>query len=228
MKSPFFYKLFPILSRRGKTDVGLRPDPGLHDDAIDKLRGEILYRLDQKYDNGCSERIGVASTDYGEGAYKTAEALAVSLSSVRGRVLLIDLDFRKRLLSASVPVEGTYGAETYFSDPAGPHADECFYSLSGKLDFLPVMQEISDPSAILETLHQNGSLETLSRNYDAIVCSLPPIRDYADAASAARDLDSIIMTVREGYTQQGVLASCLAASSILTEKTLGVMYYKEK
>ncbi len=220
MRIRFFNKFFPSFLSRENTDLMLPFDEV--SDAMDKLRNEISYFFEKKQIDKKPRVLGLTSTEYNEGAFQTAVELAKSYSRMSIRVLLLDMDFHKALSTRFLTSKKYKGQLTPYEE------NGMLYRSSEGFDLYTCRTQKSDVTAKLERMHHEAFIAEKASGYDVVICSLPPVLNYADAGLISRDLDGIVYTVRENYTRQESILAALNYSEMIRNKIIGFMYYKTK
>ena len=151
----------------------------------------LRNRLGTKEDHHC---FYVTSAVLGEGRTTVAANLAIQLSDMEHRVLLIDFDTRNPRLGAlflsSVDYAHSLNA-LYRGDAA---EDEAITTLSGYLDLLPAVLEhnaISVDSTLIELV------DKLKQNYEYVILDAPPVGVVSGTLSLNQITNNVLFVV--GY-----------------------------
>ena len=166
--------------------------------------------------------IGVTAAFAGEGASTVAANLAHLLASRGERVLLIDGNgadpgLTRRLLRrpqgglVECLAAGAVSAEAVQVDPAdGMH-------------FLPFGRADAPRAAPIWTEAMRGFLAAAGRDYETIVCDLPPLACVAEARAAAQYMSGVILVAGWRQVEAEHLRIGLAQAGLIREKLLGVV-----
>ena len=76
-------------------------------------------------------------------------------------------------------------------------------------DIIPGGDVPQNPSELLNSKRMATLLQTLSTAYEYIVVDLPPIGAVIDAVSVARELDGMLVVIRENTCPRGLLTDCM-------------------
>ena len=151
----------------------------------------LRNRLGTKEEHHC---FYVTSAVLGEGRTTVAANLAIQLSDMEHRVLLIDFDTRNPRLGAlflsSVDYAHSLNA-LYRGDAA---EDEAITTLSGYLDLLPAVLEhnaISVDSTLIELV------DRLKQNYEYVIMDAPPVGVVSGTLSLNQITNNVLFVV--GY-----------------------------
>ncbi len=139
--------------------------------------------------------IMMTSPQPGDGKSTTIANLAVSLSRTGKKVLLIDADLRRPMISKLFGVPEQPGlADLLLANQ--PLVRSVHASDLANLHIMPHGRETSEPSELLESRRFQEILDEAKSAYDLILIDAPPLLAVADPAIIAPRVDSVIMTVR--------------------------------
>lgn len=166
--------------------------------------------------------IGVTAAFAGEGTSTVALNLAHLLASRGERVLLIDGNgadpgLTRRLLRrpqdglAECLAAGGLSAGAVQVDPAdGMH-------------FLPFGRTDAPRTAPVWTDAMRGLLAAAGRDYDTVICDLPPLARIAEARAAAQYVSGVILVAGWRQVEADHLRVGVAQGGLIREKLLGVV-----
>lgn len=169
------------------------------------------YRVEEAYKilrtniefSGYDNRVIVlTSCQPNEGKSTTALQLALSLSDAGEKVLFIDADLRKSVLTGQFKVNERIKGLSHF--------------LSGKSEIPEILYKIKDrdisvifagvmppnPAEILGKKRFKSLISSARKVYDYIIIDAPPIGSVIDAAIIARVCDSAILVIQSGATSK--------------------------
>jgi len=168
-----------------------------------------------------------------DGAATVAQNLAIALSRVRLRVLLIEADLRHPRFAAAFGIgdttAGRIGGEVGLAAVlAGDRdVDMAIYSWgSGPLHVLPAGAGAGASGELLASDAMRDLLGRLEERFDLLIISAPPMLEAADAAVLAGGVDGVVLTSRIGSTRwtavrQSVQALRDAGARVLGAAVLG-------
>lgn len=147
------------------------------------------------------------STSFNVGAGKTfvSSNLATALAIKGRRTIIVDLDLRKRSLSALVgqPKEGV---SNYLSGMTDDWKSMVVNGLADSpVDVLPVGKMPPNPAELLGEARLGTLLQELRNNYDYIMLDCPPIEIVTDSDLIAPHADITIFVVRAGLMERTML-----------------------
>src|SRR5690606_19400217 len=136
------------------------------------------------------------------GAGKTFSILnlGVSLSFLRKKVVLVDLDLRKGTLTNRIKSPMPVGMTHYLSDPTINVEDVIYKDRLGYpgLDIIPIGVVAPNPVELLISQRLDMLIEHLRNKYDYILVDSVPIGIVADGSVINRISDLTIFVVRSG------------------------------
>jgi len=155
-----------------------------------------------------SRVIGITSCGPGEGKSTTILNLALSFAQQNKKVLLIDADLRKPVLSQRIklPHPSAPGLTRYLSTP-GLRPEECIQSsdaIAG-LSVMPVQEVPPFPSELLAQGRLDELMIWARKNFDVVLIDTPPLLLVTDALIVAPALDIILVIARVGHAQRRAL-----------------------
>jgi succinoglycan biosynthesis transport protein ExoP len=174
-----------------------------------------------------SRIIGFTSALEGEGKSTLAANFAQLLSRAGRRVLLIDADFRKRMLSRSMTpralkgwcdlaLKRASGEEVLLTDDAS------------KMHFFPLLEmtEAFESVEFLASESVRTMFEVLRRHYDYIVIDLPSLASATDVRATTVTIDAYVLVVEWGKTSTETVQCALASAQGVHHKLLGAVLNK--
>ena len=141
----------------------------------------------------------------GEGKTFVASNLAVSLSLLNKRVLLVGLDIRKPRLGSMFKLEKHKKGITSFLMLDEPDyellEEQISYGVVNKnLDILPAGIIPPNPTELISRPLLDDAINYLRTKYDYIVLDTPPIGLVSDTLELARTADATIFVARADYS----------------------------
>jgi protein-tyrosine kinase len=184
---------------------GIKGDPDA--EAFKVLRTKVLKVLHKHK----LRTLAITSPHYGDGKTTIAVNLALSLAlDVNQTVCLVDLDLRHPKISEYLGIHVSYGLDDYLLNDM-PLA-ECLVRPSiERLVILPVANAIRDSVETIGLPKMAAlALELKARYPDRIVIyDMPPLLDQADAIAFLKNVDGVLLVVREGVTHAGDVREAL-------------------
>jgi succinoglycan biosynthesis transport protein ExoP len=155
----------------------------------------------------------LTSANPGEGKTTVAANLALALSEVGQRVVLIDADLRRPRLHTVFESPIAPGFSDLLTDRARiPQAIRA--TAFANLSLLPAGAEDPAATALLYSSRLRDILEYCRKNFDIVLLDTPPMLQIADARVIGRVADSVVLVIRAGKTTR---EAALAARQRLAE-----------
>ena len=179
-------------------------------EAFKRLRTNLVMSFPQE-DTSC-HLIGVTSAQPSDGKSTIAINLAYSLAELGKKTLLIDADMRRSSIHEKAGVERTPGLSNLMGNTNSiSSAMRKYHSGTSEtaFDIIPGGDVPQNPSELLNSKRMSSLLQTLSTAYDYIVLDLPPVGAVVDAVSVAREIDGMLVVIRENTCPRGLLADCM-------------------
>jgi capsular exopolysaccharide synthesis family protein len=148
----------------------------------------------------------VTSSTPSEG--KTITSLNLAMAVVQSRstfkVLLIDADMRRGRVARYLGVEPSAGLSDYLTNEAKLE-DVLFNVDVPNLSFMAAGSYPPHPVNLLDSKRMKDLLSTLRERYDLIIIDTPPIISVTDAGILGAISDGVLMVIRAGRTQRGIV-----------------------
>ena len=207
-----------------KWDIRTMFGPGLNfaaAEAYKLLRTNLMFSFsgEQK-----CRVIGIASAIEEEGKSTVICNLAYSISQSGASVLLIDGDLRKPTIAHKLGVDRIPGLtnllvsrESYKKFiQQSPHAPG--------VDLLTAGDIPPNPSELLSSVRMQEIVQQMSEDYDYILIDLPPVTVVSDTIAISKNLDGVILVVRNGIAQKKPLAEMMRQLELVNVRVLGFVY----
>lgn len=181
-------------------------------EALRALRSELMLRW---FDDGNARKtLAVMSEARGEGRSYIAANLAIVLSQLGGRTLLVDADLRKPSQHALFGLDNRVGLSTVLSGRAGSEAVQRIRGLDN-LSVLPAGVLPPNPQELLARPMFDQLLVQLRHHLDFIIIDTPPATESADAQTVAARAGAALVVARKNSSRlwrvQGITESVARA-----------------
>lgn len=171
-----------------------------------KIVHSNLEFMDTEHKGG-GKVIMVTSVNQDAGKTFIAANLGMSMATVKGKVVVIDLDLRKGTLTKRLGI-GTKqpGISNYLAAMEG-NISELIYpsSENGLLDIVPCGTIPPNPADLLKSDRLDKLIAELRTKYDYVLLDTPPFGVVVDVQLCARVADQTIYVVRSGMLDKRVL-----------------------
>lgn len=166
----------------------------------------------------------VALTSAMSGEGKTSSALCLGrISAISGdRVIVIDCDIRRRILSSSVENGGETGLVEVLSGEA-PLAEAVRKDAKTDLHILPCKGNGSVPADIFGSNAFDALINKLKTKYDLIILDTAPVTAVSDTRTVVSDADAVILIVRWRTTPSKIARSAVKILRDLPTPIVGAL-----
>ena len=202
--------------------IGADPElPYAVEEAINRLRVNVSFL------GSDIRKIMIASSEPNEGKSFIAMHLWRQMAITGERSILIDADMRNSTMVNSYKISREDGKELwglshYLSD--NKKLEDCVLNspIPGG-DLLPNVNNIVNPSMLLDSRRFSELLDFLAARYRYVFLDVPPLGLVSDAEKIGSLCDGAILVVRSGVTSKGLVRSSAAQLERAVCPILGVV-----
>lgn len=187
-------------------------------EAYKMLRANLEFSLPN--DSSCKV-IGITSSLRGEGKSTTAINIAYTIAQTGKKVLLMEGDLRLPTLAKRLQIDAKPGLSNLL---AGQCSGNKILQSSGIQPNMWVCTAGSippNPAELLGSEQMAVTLKALSDLFDVIIVDLPPVTVVSDAAVVSKQVDGMVVVVRQDYCDRDSLASLVRQLQFAGSKILG-------
>jgi capsular exopolysaccharide synthesis family protein len=184
-------------------------------EAYKTLRTNLLLSIVKK---GC-KKIIISSSIPGEGKTTTATNVALSMSQIDKKVLLIDADLRKPKIHKAMNLPNTPGLTNVLSGLS--NKEKAINIKSANLSVLCSGISVPNPSEILSSQLMSEFLTELEASYDYIIMDTPPLNVVSDALTLIKQSDGVLLVVRPYHSTHIELQKTIKSLEFIDAKILG-------
>jgi succinoglycan biosynthesis transport protein ExoP len=141
----------------------------------------------------------VTSCFPGEGKTSTAVNLAIVLTQLGKRVLLVDADLHRPRLHEVFRVSNKVGLVSVLAEGAEPSLAILKTGISGVF-LVPAGPTTPNPSGLLSSEGMTKFLELAQMNFDYVIVDTPPVFPVSDVLVFAQQTDGVVLCVEAGKT----------------------------
>lgn len=176
-------------------------------ETVNAIRTNVAY-LSQ---GGTKKVIAITSEVSGEGKSFVSLNLAISLTKINKKVVLIAADLRRSKLHRYFNNDNRTGLSTYLSDNKLQAADIVMHSTIPGLDYVTSGPVPINPSELIYLERFWSLVDTFKEEYDFIILDTAPVGLVSDSIPILRRVDINIFVLRWLYS--GAQASMLPVST---------------
>ena len=178
------------------------------EEAINRLRINVSFF------GSDIRRIIIVSSEPDEGKSLISMHLWQQMARAQERTILVDVDMRKSKMVETYQISRAdgkklWGLTDYLSD--NKKMEDCVLTTDMECgDILPNVNNIVNPSLLLESRRFSGLLDTLSQEYRYVFLDTPPLGLVSDGERIGHLCDGAILVVRGGVTPKSVIRDSIA------------------
>ncbi len=148
----------------------------------------------------------ITSSTHSEGKTITAINLAISMAHDmdKKRILLVDADLRRAKISTYLGVKPESGLSDILNNDTGIENSLINIGIDN-LTILPAGKRPKNPAELLASLKMKKFLNLVKEKYDYVIFDTPPIIPVTDAGILGPQTDGVVMIIKAGHTQKGVI-----------------------
>lgn len=172
--------------------------------------------------DGASRRLLVTSASPAEGKSTFATNLALAFADAGERTLVIDADLRRPRVASIFGFDDTVGLTTALVNQIELSDATLTWGEHGP-DVLGAGEIPPNPAAVVTSQAFRSLLETVSKQYDAIIIDSPPVLSVADPNLLAPLADGVVIVVDAAKTRRAQLAESLRLIESAGGRILGIV-----
>jgi succinoglycan biosynthesis transport protein ExoP len=169
-------------------------------EAIKTVRTSLLLA----FPSAPPKSILITSSRAGEGKTFIATNLAIALTQLDKRVVIIDADMRNPRVHRIWNAHNDTGLSIYLTSDV-PVTSVMRPSSVNNLTFISSGPKTPRPAELLASERFSSMLEQLEKDFDFVILDSPPVLPVADSVILASRAKSVVMVVYGGATQRDVV-----------------------
>lgn len=159
------------------------------------LRTNIVSILAKKNAN----ILAISSPSASEGKSTTALNIAITLSQLNKKVVILDTDSRKPTIHKKIKISNEKGCMDILLGEKS--IEDVTVAYSNFLDVIPSGARVKNPSELFSSFEFEKLLGDLSDRYDYVIIDTPPINIVSDSLIIIQQAEAFVMVVRAGSTK---------------------------
>ncbi len=188
-------------------------------EAYNKLRTNLLYTL---ADKECPV-VGVTSAFKGGGKSLTLANLAIALSQLGKRILIIDCDLRSPVQHRVFNLKNITGVSEILGGFQQNGITVCKSKEHPGVSVLTAGRIPPNPSELLASVRMQKLVALAKEKYDMVIIDLPPINVVTDAGVISSLVDGYVFVVRAGVDDNRSVLSALDTLKQMNANILGTV-----
>lgn len=229
------------MAEQNKVIFGIQPTlPYALEEALNRLRINISFLGSE------TKKIMIISSEPNEGKSFVAMQLWQQMAKAGESAILLDVDMRKSTMVRTYDIRRADGGEmkgmSHYLSGSAEFSDSVFHTDFENADILPNVDNVANPSLLLESSRFERMLDYTAENYRYVFCDAPPLGIVSDGERIGNYCDGAILCVRGGVTSKTVIRNSMAQLARSGCPLLGVVlnrvdtsqggyynkYYKDK
>lgn len=207
-------------STHAKRYTILDPDtPFYVDESYKAMRTNITFALAASTSKN-KNVFAVASANPSEGKSTTAANIAITLSQMDCKVLLVDADLRKPVQHRIFKVNNKLGLTNVLVQME-IYEDCVKRDVIPNLDLLTTGTKPPNPSEILASDYTADVLSGLSKMYDYVIIDTPPVNVVSDSMVISRSVAGILLVLKYGSTSYDDLKEATKRAELSNSSIIG-------
>lgn len=143
--------------------------------------------------------LAISSPNAAEGKSTTALNIAITLSQLNKKVVILDTDSRKPSIHKKAKLNNEKGCMDVLSETAA--IDDVIVHYNTHLDIITSGAKVKNPSELFSAPSFDKLLEDLEERYDFVILDTPPINVVSDTLIIAQKSSAFVMVIRAGVTK---------------------------
>ncbi|MEH7613934.1 CpsD/CapB family tyrosine-protein kinase [Gottfriedia acidiceleris] len=164
------------------------------------IRTNLLGSMDGRK----TQSLIVTSPNYNDGKSTTAANLAISITQLGKKVLLIDADLRNPMLFSAFKFNNSVGLSNVLTGDTRLEDAIKQTEIKG-LDLLTSGSLAANAADLLSSKLMKSVIETATNQYDMVLIDTPPVLEVADVKIFSDYCDGVILVVRYRKTENNDL-----------------------
>ena len=186
-------------------------------ESYKNIRTNIISLLNKNGGNV----LAITSPNAGEGKSTTAINVAITLSQLNKKVLLLDADLRRPSMNKRLKIDAEIGCVDYLCE--NNKIDDIIVHYNNNLDVIISGSKSKNPTELFSSENFEFLINELKERYDYVVIDTPPINPVSDSLIISQKCDALIMVVKAGSTTYYSFNKAYDAFKVLDIDVSGVI-----
>lgn len=196
------------MDQMNKVTFGIDPElPYALEEALNRLRINVSFLGSE------TKKIMIISSEPNEGKSFVAMNLWKQMAKAGESAILLDMDMRKSSMIGTNDIQRADGGEllgmTHYLSGTADFKDAVYHTEYDGADILPNVDNVANPSMLLESSRFEKMLEYAAENYRYVFCDAPPLGLVSDGERIGNFCDGAILCVRGGVTPKSVIKNSM-------------------
>ncbi len=166
--------------------------------------------------------IVISSPNASEGKSTTSINVAISLSQINKKVLLVDTDVHRPSIHNKLRLKNDDGIMNLISGVSS--FDEAVQHYNSKLDVLTTGAIPQNATEAFSDYAFDALLSEFEEKYDYIILDTPPVNLLSDSLVIAQKCGGMAIVVRAGITTHEALRRAISSAKLLDINIIGIIF----
>ena len=172
---------------------------------------------------GCGKIFLVTSSGPKEGKSTSAGNLAITLSQMRSKTVLVDCDMRRPMIHNLFIVSRENGLSEFLTTDEIDIHEIIKPSGMDNLDIITTGHVPPNPSELLSSKKMDELFTKLREEYEYIIIDSPPIIAVTDALILSKKVDQLVLVIRVNSTERAIIEQAKSLLNNIDVKVAGVV-----
>lgn len=165
--------------------------------------------------------VAFSSPNASEGKSTTSVNIAITLSQLNKKVIILDADVRRATVNKKLHLPNDKGCSDVLSGEVT--LEEAIQSYNKHLDVLTSGSVANNPSELFSSAAFDRLLSELREKYDYVIIDTPPINLISDTLAIAQKCDGLVLIARASVTAYATFRSAIATVKQLNINVIGTI-----
>ena len=202
---------YPLLTR-------MRADVPFAESYRDLRTNLQFYHIDEPI-----KKMVITSAIPGEGKTSVTANLALSMTELGKRVVILDADLRKHKINALFDLERVPGFTDYFMELAS-YSDIIKPTATANLFVVPAGRIPPNPTEVLNSQKMADFIARLTTEFDFVLVDSPPLLSVTDAKILSHIVEHLLLISRFGHTEKRYISEAATALQQFKVSIVGVVF----
>ncbi len=189
--------------------------------AVVEAYKNIRIRLLSMLDEIGGKVVAFSSPNASEGKSTTAVNMAITLSQLNKKVILIDMDIRRATIHKKLKIDNFTGLSDLLAREVS--FEDAVTKYNPYLDILTSGSITNNPSDLIGSTDFDKLLEKLREEYDFVIIDTPPVNVVSDSLSISQKCDGVILITRIAVTTYADVRAAISSLEELNVNILGTV-----
>ena len=165
--------------------------------------------------------VAFSSPNASEGKSTTSVNIAITLSQLNKKVILVDSDVRRATVNKKLRIPNEIGCSDVLAGEA--KLEDAVVSYNPYLDILTSGTIANNPSELFSSAAFDRLLSELREKYEYVIIDTPPVNLVSDALAIAQKCDGLVLIARASVTTYAAFRSAVATVKQLNINLIGTV-----